>query len=350
MRPICCAIILSLFHFNLVAQCLIEQLSSDNTACCGNTGQEFIPCSSGILEQVEFKLQTVFNNPTSTFYLKTNEGCEVLWTVPNVPVASNSIITISLSSGSGTSRTLSAGVVYEVHLEPTIVSGGSGWHSFCIATNNPYPDGIESDYNCGFYTHDKWFRIAIGQYLPPLPVELVDLQSLVAKNGKDVDLIWQTASESNASHFTIQHATDGENFRDISEIAAHGTTAEAHSYQFTHESPSPCVNYYRLKQVDYDGGFEYSKIIQVHMEKAKRAFRISPNPSDGDIHIIFEEPTPDGCEVKLFGLDGKMVYEHKLAEEMSDWTISGNDLPPGIYYLKMLVGESSSLVEKIVKR
>jgi Cohesin domain len=91
----------------------------------------------------------------------------------------------------------------------------------------------------------------------------IDLQSFTAKrrNPTTTDLAWQTASETNAGYFAIEQSNTGNNFQKIGEVKANGTTRTPQYYSFAHENPETALNYYRLKMVDADAQFKYSKII-----------------------------------------------------------------------------------------
>ncbi|HFA49288.1 MAG TPA: hypothetical protein ENJ95_09750 [Bacteroidetes bacterium] len=64
---------------------------------------------------------------------------------------------------------------------------------------------------------------------------------------------------------------------------------EKQEYNFIHQNPNSGINYYRLKQIDFDGGFEYSKIISVEIKK-DNDINIYPNPMNGEINIEFNGP------------------------------------------------------------
>jgi hypothetical protein len=85
------------------------------------------------------------------------------------------------------------------------------------------------------------------------------------------ELIWHTASEQNTSHFEVEASEDGKTFKTISEnIAAAGNSASLLSYSFRDMDLAP-IKYYRLKQVDIEGTFEYSKIIVAKRYRRRKA-------------------------------------------------------------------------------
>lgn len=121
-------------------------------------------------------------------------------------------------------------------------------------------------------------------------------------------LEWSTASEINNNYFEIERSIDGQDFEYIGEIQGKGNSSSNINYQFIDEYPKQTINYYRLKQVDYDGLFEYSKIIAIQsINKNNYRFFISKNKQA----IVEFDQTYTGF-VKIFDLMGRMVCSQKL--------------------------------------
>lgn len=100
-----------------------------------------------------------------------------------------------------------------------------------------------------------------GVNLQPLPIELV---SFYAKKFNNANRIyWEVASEVNNDYFTVERRTDFETWEEIGTINGAGTSSEQRLYAYTDERYAAKINYYRLKQTDFDGKYEYSKIISV---------------------------------------------------------------------------------------
>jgi hypothetical protein len=118
----------------------------------------------------------------------------------------------------------------------------------------------------------------IGRINAPLPVRLVSF-SAQQLDGQ-VQLKWQSAEEKNTSHFEIERSADGKNFSALLTKKAQGNSVALVSYQALDNSPVSGTSYYRLKMVDLDGTFEYSKMVSVSNEGAVWV-RAYPNPSNG---------------------------------------------------------------------
>jgi len=122
-----------------------------------------------------------------------------------------------------------------------------------------------------------------------LPVEFSSFSGKA--NSRSVRLDWSTATESNNKHFEIEFSPDGKIFKQIGVVAGGGTTYITRNYQFEHQNPAKGVNYYRLKQVDFDGAFEYSDMVTVDMGNKKVGkYRLFPNP----VRTSFTIEIPEG--------------------------------------------------------
>jgi len=116
-----------------------------------------------------------------------------------------------------------------------------------------------------------------------LPVELINFKGTLWDNG-DIRLTWQTVSELNNDHFEIERSIDGDTFKYLGAVTGAGTSKSLLNYSFVDKQPVPGLNYYRLKQVDFDGAFEYSPLIMInndHFASGLTAL-VYPNPIQGN--------------------------------------------------------------------
>ena len=165
---------------------------------------------------------------------------------------------------------------------------------------------------------------------PVLPVEL---SSFTIEFDKIVNLTWQTSAELNNEKFIVETSTEGEVFNRIGEVAGAGATTEPHDYTFTHHTPSAGVNYYRLKQIDFDGTFAYSKVLVINAPGSNDIFAF-PNPAKDKITLQYDYSKGTG-NIQLYDALGRRVnasiggyagnYEVKLPE----------GLAKGTYWLKV---------------
>ncbi len=110
------------------------------------------------------------------------------------------------------------------------------------------------------------FRVPVMTFIGEVTLP-VELSSFEARNEDGwAKLIWTTASEINNSHFNIEQSTDGLGFVKIGEVKGNGTTNVEQSYSFITTMSESTNDYFRLKQIDYDGAFEYSQVVVLRKE------------------------------------------------------------------------------------
>ncbi|MBI5915898.1 MAG: choice-of-anchor D domain-containing protein [Bacteroidetes bacterium] len=181
----------------------------------------------------------------------------------------------------------------------------------------------------------------------PLPVELVSFTGREMENG--VLLEWQTASELNNEGFHVERMTgDGGRWTEIGFVAGRGTTSETHDYSFLDEKPLPGTNYYRLRQTDFDGGEELSKVVSVDFRNLQDFgnLRVFPNPaSSGELTLFLSENSEETTTVRLFSPAGQLV--HTASCGSGTQTLDVSDLAEGIYTLQAWNG-TGRFLEKIV--
>ncbi|MEM8527007.1 MAG: T9SS type A sorting domain-containing protein [Bacteroidota bacterium] len=163
-----------------------------------------------------------------------------------------------------------------------------------------------------------------------MPVELTKFEARAIKSG--IQLYWQTASELNNLGFEIERSSDGKAWKKIAFIEGHLTTLEAQSYQFLDENPLQDFAYYRLKQMDTDGQFEYSSIVAVKSKNEAKEIKIFPNPTGDELYInLPEEARYRDCELFIFDYLGKLV----LCEKSNNNRLDVSSLQKGVYSLSI---------------
>jgi hypothetical protein len=132
----------------------------------------------------------------------------------------------------------------------------------CFACDTFY-NGVlnQVTYGLSYVKHDS--------ILYAVPVELTDFQVTKPDPSKAITfLTWETLSETNNSHFEIERSTDCKAFEIIGIVNGNGNTIETNNYHYADDLPKSGDNYYRLKQVDFNGSFEYSEVRYIHLEQS----------------------------------------------------------------------------------
>ena len=161
-----------------------------------------------------------------------------------------------------------------------------------------------------------------------LPVELISFRGQASQ--QDVELTWTTATELNNEGFEVEHRTEDPEWRMLYFVAGNGTSLEERYFSFLHTEDTADFNYYRLKQLDFDGQFEYSNIVTVQLEGKPAVFQIYPNPTDDFVTI---ESNKIGAIVQITNVQGQVVQEFELVESKVQHSI--NHLAEGVYFIKV---------------
>ena len=171
-----------------------------------------------------------------------------------------------------------------------------------------------------------------------IPVELTSFTRSIL-NGK-VLLKWETATETNNSGFSIERSKDNIGFSEISFIRGNGTTTDKSSYSYIDNSALAGKYYYRLKQVDLDGSFHYSKTVEVDLGIPKQ-FSVDqnyPNPFNPATTIRFALPMNAKVNIKLYNTLGQEVaniLNSDLGAGVHETTFNASNLSSGVYFYKL---------------
>lgn len=171
-----------------------------------------------------------------------------------------------------------------------------------------------------------------------LPVTLISFTA--GKSNTGTLLQWNTADESDNKEFVIERSTDGRVFRPIGKVDGAGDSARERSYSFHDLNPVyQAVNYYRLKQVDFDGKSENSRIRQVDYRKAddsKSKINIYPNPGTDELHIELGENLRGKVMVRLVDMNGKCMLSGSYANPSEVISVPGiRPLRAGTYVVEV---------------
>lgn len=172
---------------------------------------------------------------------------------------------------------------------------------------------------------------------PVLPIELSKFN--VKKAEKSVMLSWATASEKNNDHFEIQKSSIGTQFQTIGQVKGSGTTATGALYDFEDKTPSVGVAYYRLKQVDADGKFEYSAVRSILFNKNKIAVFSTIAKEKISIIVSDDQSVP----FDIINLNGQKVLAGKA---IGQYTIDVSSLHSGMYFIRTEGGEVTRFVKE----
>lgn len=174
-----------------------------------------------------------------------------------------------------------------------------------------------------------------------LPVDLISFK------GKAVDkgnlLTWETATETNNLGFEIEKSTDSRNFIKVGFVEGNQTSTIAQDYSFLDEDVKEGLTYYRLKQLDTDGAFNYSNIISISNEGNDNvALNLYPNPVVNNLTIENGEGL-----VTVYDMTGKLLLQTNITDSKQNINVA--DLPMGNYVLRIQKASGQVVSRKFVR-
>ncbi|MFY8019656.1 MAG: T9SS type A sorting domain-containing protein, partial [Bacteroidia bacterium] len=143
----------------------------------------------------------------------------------------------------------------------------------------------------------------------PLPVELRNFNAIASEN--DVDLYWSTSSEINNAGFALEYSLDGKEFTQFDFVKGMGTSNKLNKYQTIHLNAFDLNQtiYYRLKQIDYSGEFEYSHIVSVSKsDESLSQVRLSPNPVIDQASVSYFTTENAQLNMTVFDVNGTKIF------------------------------------------
>lgn len=212
--------------------------------------------------------------------------------------------------------------------------------SFDIPLNN-LSEGVHHIYIRG--KQNPWSMTAVTSFQvgAVLPVTWLYVRGELRSGDGIID--WATASEENTDRFVVEHSRDGTVYTEVGTVAAAGNSSSVRSYKYTHSKPEPGMHYYRIRQVDIDGKFSYSKVITLLNRDQMREAVIAPNPVSDMVHLV--EPSNRFIEkIEIYDMTGRLMQTKTLAAEFKAVSVNIPSLAIGQYLMKVYYkGETKTL-------
>lgn len=172
-----------------------------------------------------------------------------------------------------------------------------------------------------------------------LPVSLHDVRATWDQESARIQ--WETSKEMNADHFEVERSEDRETFETLGEVSAVGNSDKANSYEYVDRQAFYQIQnalYYRLRQVDMNGAYVYSDVVELKPEEVTSLnIQVFPNPASEQVTIKIPQRTEAGAFLQVLSLNGKTVLEQPLGSEF-EWRLSLADWPAGTYVVNLHVG------------
>jgi hypothetical protein len=170
-----------------------------------------------------------------------------------------------------------------------------------------------------------------------VPIELTSFTAQQKDN--DVILSWATATETNNIGFEVERYS--ESWEKIGFVPGFGTTTEKHDYLYSDTKIKDGKYYYRLKQIDFNGSYEYSIEVEVEIQFTQNEFELFqnyPNPFNPSTKIFFSLAADSKVNLKVFDILGQEVttlYNNDLSAGVHNVTFSAGDLNSGVYFCRL---------------
>ncbi len=284
--------------------------------------------------------------PTLTDVITLDTRSNAYWQIDTLPAgigASNYNISLNTSLFNGITdpasvrliRSDDAGSTFNV--TGTHFDGAIGYYNRNVVTN-------------GFGR----YYLGANATTNPLPVNLVSLTATV--NEEDVVVSWRTASETDNKGFEVERSADGRTFEFAGFVEGVGNSNIATDYALTDEQAfaktNSAVLYYRLKQIDFDGTVNYSKVIKVSKESDNvNALSAYPNPFASNYQVSFNAKQAGAVTIEMVDIQGKLVLLQtaSISKGVNTVTINNvSNLQVGVYFVKATV-DGETQVMKLVK-
>ena len=164
------------------------------------------------------------------------------------------------------------------------------------------------------------------------------------KNKSIVDIKWITSSEINNDYFTVERSKDAINFSTLVIVSGSGNSNSEKNYTAKDNSPYNGISYYRLKQTDFDGKFEYFNIVAVDFISDEYEVSLYPNPIANELTIEIHG-TKELVHFEIINSLGVVVSQGNLSQKT---TIQTSSFAAGVYMVKIANGYNYEF-KKLIK-
>jgi type IX secretion system substrate protein/G8 domain-containing protein len=189
----------------------------------------------------------------------------------------------------------------------------------------------------------------VGFQTTPITLPVTWVSFTAVRNGGTVSLNWITANEKNNSHFEVERSTNGSDWNTLATVAA-GETDTQDSYTYTDETATATQTLYRVRQIDEDGQYSYSKIVTVDGTEtiSKTTAKTTIFAAGKTINIRFDEPVSNKITVRLVSMGGQVLQQQAVEAASGATTLAASNLPAGIYVVYVTDGKSWSAAQKVM--
>lgn len=199
------------------------------------------------------------------------------------------------------------------------------------------------------FTTGQYFTLG-SEEIAALPVELIAFDAEVVQ--EEVELTWTTASEVNNAYYNIERSKDGISFNTIGQLDGRGNTIGSVNYKFIDSNPIEGYSFYRLKQNDINGEFDYSPIKSVLFEKVSLSeLSLMPNPLQSERELTLKYTgnlNNQDCHISIMSSNGKVLLDRKITLIKGHLTIKLPNLSQGIYLISLQTEKGEKFTKRLI--
>ncbi len=187
----------------------------------------------------------------------------------------------------------------------------------------------------------------LGDPAPPFPVEFINFDA--TPNRSTIDLAWATASERNNKGFEIQRSINARSgFETIGWVDGFGNTSDRQDYTFEDSAVRKGITYYyQLRQIDFDGSFEYSDIVSAQIVGKGIGVNMLPNPAKNAVAIILSGNLSDDLTLTIMDIQGRIVETQAVAKDATRIDLDITAYSAGVYFVK-INSATETVVSKLI--
>ena len=168
----------------------------------------------------------------------------------------------------------------------------------------------------------------------------------VARNNNNVVLSWSTSQELNNNNFEVQRSFDGSSWSVLAVVLGAGNSTSVQQYNYTDKSMTAAVAYYRIRQVDLDGKYEYSTIKTIKANETAPTTRIYANSNT--VNVEFNKEVKNPITVRIINMNGQVIAKRDFQQAAYRITMNMNNNLTGAYIVQLNDNAGWNEVSKII--
>lgn len=214
--------------------------------------------------------------------------------------------------------------------------GDDGTIDFVVPTTGTYRMLVDIGSGCGSNANNHAVFVTDQG---TLPVTFAEFNAEQLE--EEVSLTWATLSEVNNAGFDVQRSMDGTTWTSLHFETSGGNSVTRREYAYNDLFPAPGMRYYRLQQIDMDGGYSYSNTVNLHIGNSGADLNVFPNPATDKISVVLLSDYVGEAKLTLFDLTGKPVANSSLqfSGELHQADLPVGKFSSGVYIVQVKTGK-----------